>query len=289
MNPGFPAWKASGFEDWVRSRYSRKWADMILLYVKHYGGLVENGGDLSILAAFSRTKRNNVLKALIAFSKYLGRYEEFKHRVKNFGLKWENQTSFESFLRITRPDCDFLEWLKQVYSLREDLRVFTLFVMATGLRTAEAIEAFNLIVKLSREDRLREYYDPEKQVLEHFRYPKVFIRGTKNVFISFVPKDLVDRVAACKPVSYGMIRSLLRRRGLDMRFNGFRDRFATYTATHGLTMQEADLLQGRVGKSVFMRHYFTPSIKELGERTLRIVEEMIRSTLKAVDQVREEA
>ncbi|MCX8183131.1 MAG: hypothetical protein N3F08_01735, partial [Crenarchaeota archaeon] len=125
MNPGFPAWKANGFEEWVRSRYRGKWCSMVLQYVRRYGRLVD-GGDLSVLESFSRSKRLNVLKSLIAFAKYQGCYPEFKARVKSFGIRWQNQTSFESFLRMTRPDGNFLEWVEACMSLGEDLRLFTL-------------------------------------------------------------------------------------------------------------------------------------------------------------------
>jgi len=33
-------------------------------------------------------------------------------------------------------------------------------------------------------------------------------------------------------------------------------------------------LQGRVGKSIFMRHYFSPNIKDLRDRVLKAVNEM---------------
>jgi hypothetical protein len=43
---------------------------------------------------------------------------------------------------------------------------------------------------------------------------------------------------------------------------------------HGLLREEADLLQGRVNRSIFMRHYFTPSINELKNRALEAVQGM---------------
>jgi hypothetical protein len=32
-----------------------------------------------------------------------------------------------------------------------------------------------------------EYFNEELSVLEHFKYGKLFLRGTKNAYISFVP------------------------------------------------------------------------------------------------------
>jgi hypothetical protein len=42
---------------------------------------------------------------------------------------------------------------------------------------------------------------------------------------------------------------------------------------HGLVAQEVDLLCGRIPPSIFVRHYFSPAIKELEERTLKALEE----------------
>jgi hypothetical protein len=43
---------------------------------------------------------------------------------------------------------------------------------------------------------------------------------------------------------------------------------------HGLVAQEADLLCGRIPPSIFVRHYFSPAIKDLRDRTLHALAEM---------------
>ena len=48
--------------------------------------------------------------------------------------------------------------------------------------------------------------------------------------------------------------------------------FATFMVHNGLIREEVDLLQGRVGKSIFMQHYFTPNIKDLRDRVLAAVD-----------------
>jgi hypothetical protein len=45
-------------------------------------------GSLEGLEGFSKWKKNNVLKALIAMSKFLGVCEEFRAKVKSYGIKW---------------------------------------------------------------------------------------------------------------------------------------------------------------------------------------------------------
>ena len=50
---------------------------------------------------------------------------------------------------------------------------------------------------------------------------------------------------------------------------------------HGLIKEEVDLLQGRIPPSIFIRHYWSPSFKELRNRALEGLEKM-NSTFIAI-------
>jgi hypothetical protein len=233
-------------------------------------------GDLTRLESFSRSKRLNVLKSLIAFSKFLGCYESFKARIRNHGIRWQSQDSFSSFLRMANSGNGLREWIRECLRVLDDRgRLLLLLALASGLRKSECFKSFNLIIRLNREGRLSEYYNPSLQVLEHFRFEKLFIRRTKNVYISFIPRSLVDRIAASKPVSYPSIRNRLKKRGLGTRLNELRDHYATFMVQHGLIREEVDLLQGRIGKTIFMRNYFSPSLQDLGQRTIAAVNSLL--------------
>jgi len=43
---------------------------------------------------------------------------------------------------------------------------------------------------------------------------------------------------------------------------------------HGLIREEVDLLQGRITKSIFVRHYWSPAIKELRQRVFNALREL---------------
>ena len=62
--------------------------------------------------------------------------------------------------------------------------------------------------------------------------------------------------------------------GPPSRLKDLIDHYATFTLHHGLLREEVDLLQGRVGKSIFMRQYFSSAIHDLKERTLKAVTEL---------------
>ena len=87
------------------------------------------------------------------------------------------------------------------------------------------------------------------------------------MFISLVPEEFLEKIAASEPVTYEMVRKRLYRRG--MRVDELRDHWGTFLLDHGLIKEEVDLLQGRVGKSIFVRHYWSPAITELRKRVFK--------------------
>jgi hypothetical protein len=59
-----------------------------------------------------------------------------------------------------------------------------------GLRPAELVES----VRLINDVNLSKYYNPERQTLEHFRFPEIFLRRTKKAYISFVTPEILEMV-----------------------------------------------------------------------------------------------
>jgi len=94
------------------------------------------------------------------------------------------------------------------------------------------------------------------------------------VFISLVPEELLDEIAGSEPVTYEMVRKRLERRGMKVRINELRDHWGTFMLDHGLIKEEVDLLQGRVGKSIFVRHYWSPAVPELRDRVFQALDQL---------------
>jgi intergrase/recombinase len=167
------------------------------------------------------------------------------------------------------------EWFAKVEPILTTEEMLLLkFLRLTGLRCSEGIESFNLIIELSEKGKLSEYLSAETGILEHFRYKEKFLRGTKNAFISIAPESLIDEITQSQPVTYAAITKKLQRRKIPTRISELRDYYGTFMIRHGLVAQEADLLCGRIPPSIFVRHYFSPAIKDLRERTLNALEEM---------------
>jgi intergrase/recombinase len=172
---------------------------------------------------------------------------------------------------------DLLEWFDSVQSFLEDNeKLFLRFILLSGLRKAEGVQAFNQIIELNKQGRLSEYYNEELSMLEHYKY-KQFLRGTKNAFISIVPRDLVLSIASSKPVSYNAIHKKFYRRHIKIRIKELRSYYASFMVKHGLASEEVDLLQGRVSKSVFVRHYLKENPTEMKDRVLKALRQMEQS------------
>jgi len=115
------------------------------------------------------------------------------------------------------------------------------------------------------------YYNEELNCLEHFKFKELFLRRTKNAYISFVPKSLILEIATSKQVTYPAIIKRLKRKSLKTRINELRDYYGTFMVRHGLIREEVDLLQGRIPPNIFIRHYWSPSFKELRDRTIEAI------------------
>jgi intergrase/recombinase len=263
------------FRQWVKSKYAKSYAPSVYCYAFKFHGLLN--GNLAELEAFGKSKRGTILRALVALSKYLGVYPQFKQRMKEYGLKWEGYDGFDSVVRMMKDKSfDTLKWVKNCISVFDKTyRTLVLFALISGMRRSEVINSFNLIIKLGRQVKLGEYYNDEMHILEHFKYKQTFLRGKKNVYFSFIPKDFINKIPQCKTVSISGFKRRKTKNGFSSQFHAIRDYYATFMIQHGLLQQEVDVLQGRIGRSMFMKHYFSPDLKDLENRTLNAVQQML--------------
>jgi tetratricopeptide (TPR) repeat protein len=156
------------FRAWLTSKYSKSYTKLIYYYSKKYHNLLSN---VKLIDLIKQSNRNNVIKALITLSKYLGCYTEFKAKMKNYGIKIHRQSAVESFLRIMKAsNSDILDWYeKALVHLRPNEQIFLRFCKVTGIRKTEAIISFNKIIELEKQQDLPAYYDFQLKVLMHFQ------------------------------------------------------------------------------------------------------------------------
>jgi intergrase/recombinase len=157
--------------------------------------------------------------------------------------------------------------------LKDNEKLYLRFMLLSGLRKNEGLQSFNLIITLSNEGKLADYYNEDLSMLEHYRF-KQFLRRTKNAYITSIPKDLLMQITNSKPVSYPAIRKSLERKGFKLRVKELRSFYASFMVRHNIISEEADLFQGRVPKSVFVRHYLKENLRELRDRTLEALRQL---------------
>jgi len=78
-------------------------------------------------------------------------------------------------------------------------------------RYVEAVNAYNLTIQLSRQQRLEEYCDADRQLLEHYGFKDLFMRRSKKVFVSFIPEELIDDVRDSMPLTKNAIQNRINR------------------------------------------------------------------------------
>jgi intergrase/recombinase len=261
---------------------SRSYAKQVFSNSIKYFDCLENPQRTSEIPA---SNRGNVLKAMANLSKFLGVYTEYQKKLKNSGVKWlSTDDAFNSFLRITNNNHSSLgTWYKAVQNvLRKNEKLLLKYTLMTGIRKNEAIKSFNLIIDLAKAGELESYYNSDLGILEHYKQKDaagnfMFLKATKKLYISIVSKTLIEEIAQSNKVSYPSIRKRITRAKHNIRIKELRSYFATYLRQQGILAEYIDLLQGRIPKSVFARHYLkVEDVKELVNQVLSLTSIMER-------------
>ena len=244
------------FHDYLLQNHSRHTAKVRLSYCRKYYPVLEEA-NAQMLLTLSSGKRIHAMKSLAALSKYIGRYNEWKDIRERYQLRWSEDDSFQVFKNMTDPKKDYESmtiWLRDTMSkVPKKYGNIFLYDTLTGLRPDEACKSIALI-----HNSLDEYLDTKTWILEHFKFPHLFIRRTKKAYISVVSKPILDIATECYGCSYNSLRLAMRRRGIEMNMAYCRKIYATYLRMSGIEQETIDLLQGRSPKSVFGRYYFRP-------------------------------
>ena len=272
----------NSFEEWLKKDHIERVArDMTSYAQKHIDCLTKR--DLSAVALLSPGKRRMIMASLAALSKFLGMYEDWRQLTRQYSLKWAGRSSadivIDRLTKVQNPD-EVFQWIHQVKTEAPELSDFIELMAITGMRLIESFNCYNLIISLSRSGNLKDYYDSDKEVLQHFRYKETFIRKGKKAFISFVPKDLMEKITAASiPLrSTDMIQKIVVAKGLKQRFSDIREMHASFMTKY-LQQAEIDFLHGRVSASVFQQNYFNINlIADLKPRIFKAIQE-IRSKI----------
>jgi len=218
--------------------------------------------NLSALSDLSPSRKIDAIKGLSHLTKFLGCNDEFKLLLKKYGLTWMGRSVDDLIidrLNARNDPEEVFQWIRDFKEARPDYSVFMDFDAVTGLRLSEAVNSYNLIIKLTAEGTLsKNYYNVKTGFLEHFHFKELFIRKSKKAFVSYVPLELLDAIGKLTPLKrLHTARKVLVRRHIPQRFGDVRENHASFV-TQWLRPEEIDFLHGRVTASIFMQHYYNP-------------------------------
>jgi hypothetical protein len=266
------------FQQYLLQRMNPKTAGDRMRYAKQFYNVLETG-DAQPLLQLKPDKRIHAMKGLASLSRFLGCYDNWLALRRRYNLTWstgnESLATFERFFDDSRTLDSMLQWVREaIQVLPPHLGEIIRFNVLTGLRPNETITAVRLI---NNPETFKTLYNEERGTLEHFRFPSLFLRRTKFAYVSIVNKEILGIVQnIANTPTYEAIRFASTRKGLSFHMGYCRKIFGSWlrqSAGGGIESETVDLLQGRVPRSVFARHYFTPS-RQYRHKVLKSLEKL---------------
>jgi Archaeal phage integrase len=271
----------SGFQSYLSKNNNHLGTRDRLNYAMKYVYILETG-DARQLLELSHEKRMHIMKSLSALAKYTGHYDTWQRIRQRFQLKWSNCDSLQTFSSIFNKEKDLdhmVSWLKDTCSkLPQKYTNIMMFNTLTGLRPSEAYLSISLI-----QDNLEHYLNNDTKILEHFRFPD-FIRRTKKAYISIINDRILEMAKSVgrQLITYNQLKLQFKHHSVNaIHMLYCRKIFATYLRLSGVEQETIDLLQGRIPRNVFVRHYFRPNFEKENTKVSVVLDnlsEKIRNT-----------
>jgi intergrase/recombinase len=220
------------------------------------------------------------MAALANLSKFYGCYDRWLQIRRQYNLKWTSgNNSIQSLQRFFSADSgidSMLKWVREAIKvLPEHMSRLVKYNCLTGLRPVESIESAKLLVNPQETEK---YFNSERHELQHWRYPDLFLRRTKNCYVTFCTKEQLSGIGIleAKTPSWNSIRLKCKRRGLDMHMSYCRKLHASWLHHEGgVSNILVDMLQGRVGQSVLVNHYVSIS-EEHKQQVLQSIDKLMK-------------
>jgi hypothetical protein len=185
----------SQFKAYLLLRMIERTAAQTIRYAKAYHTILLPPTDdkLQMVLQFAPDKRVHIMKAMVSLARFLGIYNTVWIPLRQrFDLKWstagsQNLSTFERFFDDSRTLEKMIEWVRKALRvLPDNMGNAVVFNCLTGLRPNESLSAIRLI---KDPETFKTYYKEDKQCLEHFKFPEIFLRCTKCAYISVVDRD----------------------------------------------------------------------------------------------------
>ncbi len=225
----------------------------LLRYAKHYAHLAFS--DQLIIEPTCR-KKVDILKSISNLTRYMDvkydtyLHDEFTKWLKRKEIKWSSKSRTNTYEIAKTVKLE--QVLQKITELPYKYKIFCLFLLVTGLRTEEAIKAFNHHAELCRDNIIELFWD----------------HGTKKtnaVYCHPLLHDAIDKFKVSKALYLPNGGNLVKKNlGFELRV--LRKLNYTITATK-VDPLLAEFMQGRRG-NVSQKHYFLPALQENRQKWL---------------------
>jgi hypothetical protein len=199
------------------------------------------------------------MSSLSALSNFLGQKDRWKAVIARYGLHWTDRANnMEDIAEMIYTDrfTEMIDELRKGFAIvPQQFSNYLEFDALTGLRPAEAIQSCNML-----RNNGHGYLNSELQVLEHFKFPAVFIRGKKRAYFSIVDAETLEIVRNTTSIDYEALRLEYKHRGLRFHMAFARKVFATWARRH-VDAEVVDMIEGRALATVFARYYHRPNLR----------------------------
>jgi intergrase/recombinase len=204
-------------------------------------------------------KRQDILKGISNITRYLDIkndtefHELWLKWLKRKEIKWRMNPKTDTYLLANQIKME--DVLKNIRNLPEKYKLFAIFVLVSGLRTSEAIEAFNNHDKICRDKVIEMFWDRgTKKANAVYCHPLLHNKMNYQTSASRVTKNLHSKYLGCE------VRYL---RKLNYTVNATK-----------IDPLLAEFMQGRRG-NVSQRHYFLPILNQYKNKWIKIWSKII--------------
>jgi hypothetical protein len=192
----------SQFKAYLLQRMTKRTAEQRMRYAKkYYQILLSNNGDnrnaqQQSLLQIQGDKRIQIMKAISSLARFTAQVPAWHEIKQRYNLKWSTGTEkLDAFQRFFNDDGksslnSMLKWVKDALEiLPAQMGEAIKWNALTGLRPVESLQAIKLIKDPAT---FKTYYDTERQCLEHFKFPDLFLRRTMTTYVTIVDNDLLE-------------------------------------------------------------------------------------------------
>ena len=183
------------FREWLLNNKSTLHAKYCFKFAKKY----QNMAFSEELVAMNPTrKRQDVLKGIANITRYLDIindtdfHEVLLKWLRKKEIRWGIKAKTDTYILGNRIKLD--DVIANIRKLPQKYKIFATFVLVTGLRTSEAIEAFNNHDKLCDEGIMELFWDRNtKKANAVYCHPYFMIKSQKRSVLQELPRICIQK------------------------------------------------------------------------------------------------